>query len=257
MGLHGTEGALRWDIRLARILSSGEGGIMFRRAVRFVGRQPVAFVALFFALSGGAVAANDALKATDTIPAGDLAGSTYGDPLIASGVVSTAKLADGSVTTPKFAPGAQAPDSAELASLPPSDYGAVLSGRVNGLGTAQETLDWGAASGTSTAVTGSDASVSTLSPHHDLVARDLSVRLTAAPGESGGFDQERGVELIVNGAQTDLGCAMLGPVTTCSSSTPVSVPAGSTLSIRDEVLPETGGSAAASDLLFAFRLTQQ
>ena len=171
---------------------------------------------------------------------------------VANGGIGTAQLADTSVTTSKFAAGAQAPDSAELASLPPSDYGAVLSGRVNGLGTASGTLNWGAGSGTSTAVTGSDASVSTLSPDHDLVARDLSVLVTAPPG----FGQERGVELIVNGAQTNLSCGIEGSsVTTCSVTGPVNVPAGSTLSIRDEVLPN-GGSAAASDLLFAFRLTQ-
>jgi Collagen triple helix repeat (20 copies) len=173
---------------------------------------------------------------------------------VANGGIGTAQLADGSVTTSNFAAGAQAPDSAELASLPPSDYGAVLSGRVNGLGTTG--LNWGAASGTSTAVTGSDATVSTLSPDQDLVARDLSVQLTAAPGESDGFDQERGVELIVNGAQTNLSCGILGSATTCSASGPVAVPAGSTLSIRDEVLPMTAGSPPASDLLFAFRLTQ-
>lgn len=86
------------------------------------------------------------------------------------------------------------------------------------------------------------------------MARDLSVQLTAAPGESGGVEQERGVELIVNGAQTNLSCGILGSATTCSASGPVTVPAGSTLSIRDLVL--TGGSPPASDLLFAFRLTQ-
>jgi hypothetical protein len=172
---------------------------------------------------------------------------------VADGAIGTTQLADGSVTTSKFAAGAQAPDSAELASLPPTDYGAVLSGRVNGLGTAQETLDWGAASGTSTAVTGSDASVATLSPSDNLVARDLSVRLTAGPG----FGQERGVELIVNGAQTNLSCGIINSFTTCSAAGPVSVPAGSTLSIRDEVLPQAGpGAAAAADLVFAFRLTQ-
>jgi len=70
---------------------------MFRGVVGHVRRQPVAFVELFFALGGGAMAASSVVKSTDTIPAGDLAGSTYGDPVIASGKVTNADLANSSL----------------------------------------------------------------------------------------------------------------------------------------------------------------
>ena len=53
----------------------------------------MATLAFFFALTGGAVAATGALKATDPITAGDLAGSTYGTPIIADGAVQGYVLA--------------------------------------------------------------------------------------------------------------------------------------------------------------------
>jgi hypothetical protein len=209
----------------------------------------VALLALFVSLGGSAFAA---LR----LPA-----HSVGTKQLKNGAVAGAKLRNNAVTSSKvknhsllakdFKAGQLPASPKGLAGLSPSDYGAVLSGRVNGLGTASGTLNWGAASGISTAVTGSDASVSTLSPNHNLIARDLSVRLTAAPG----LGQERGVELIVNGAQTNLSCGIQTHSLTCSAPGPVTVPAASTLSIRDEVLPN-GGSVPASDLLFAFSLTQ-
>jgi hypothetical protein len=97
----------------------------------------VALVALFFALGRGAMAANTYIRSADPIPSGDLAGSTYGSPLIASGKVTNGKLANCSLT-------ARAPDSAKLGGNAPSDYGAVMSGRVNGLTTIGVGDFWGA-----------------------------------------------------------------------------------------------------------------
>jgi hypothetical protein len=71
---------------------------MFRRVLAHIRRQPVAFVALFFALGGGAMAASSYIRSTDTIPAGDLAGSRYGNPVIAAGKVTNAKLQNSSLT---------------------------------------------------------------------------------------------------------------------------------------------------------------
>jgi hypothetical protein len=79
---------------------------MLRRVVTHIRRQPVAFVALFFALGGGAIAANTYIRSTDTISEGDLAGSTYGKPVIASGAVTDTKVAaankDGTAATPSL-----------------------------------------------------------------------------------------------------------------------------------------------------------
>jgi hypothetical protein len=79
----------------------------------------MATLALFFALSGGAMAANKYLQATDPIPAGDLIGSTYGNPVIADGTISSAK----------FASTAKAPDADKLDGI---DSTAFLSGYVGG-----------------------------------------------------------------------------------------------------------------------------
>jgi hypothetical protein len=65
----------------------------------------VATLALFFALTGGAWAATSKyLMASDPITQGDLAGSTYGNPLIANG----------KITSSKFASTAKAPDADQL-----------------------------------------------------------------------------------------------------------------------------------------------
>ncbi len=77
----------------------------------------IATLALFFALTGGAMAGVKYLTASDAITTGDLAGSTYGDPVIASGQVTSAKIADGAVTSSKFDTAAIAPNAAKLDGL--------------------------------------------------------------------------------------------------------------------------------------------
>jgi hypothetical protein len=74
-------------------------GIMLRGVFRHIRRQPVAFAALFFALGGtGLAATTKYLTSTDPITRGDLAGSTYGRPVIARGAVTNRKLAHPSLT---------------------------------------------------------------------------------------------------------------------------------------------------------------
>jgi hypothetical protein len=215
----------------------------------------VAFVALFFALGGGAMAAAPYIKPADPIPAGgDLAG-TYGTPLISSGkvttdkladgAVTTGKLADGAVTTSKFASSAQAPDAAKLAGAGPNDYGAVMSGRINGLNSVNG-LQYGAPSGISTA-SANEQIVSTLAPDHVLQARDLSVQLTAPPGT---FAARR-FTVLINGVPGP-SCSIANDETTCTASGPSNniVSANSTLSIEVDSAQATG-----ADARFAFRLT--
>ena len=86
----------------------------------------MATLAFFFALTGGAMAGVKYLTASDPINAGDLAGSTYGTPVIAAGAITSAK----------FAPTAKAPDADTLDGI---DSTAFLSGYV-GANSAESTV---------------------------------------------------------------------------------------------------------------------
>jgi hypothetical protein len=64
----------------------------------------MATLAFFFALTGASMAGVKYITASDVIPGtSDLAGSTYGNPLIAAGKVTSGKIADGAVTPSKLA----------------------------------------------------------------------------------------------------------------------------------------------------------
>lgn len=76
----------------------------------------IATLALFFALTGGAMAANKYLMAGDQITQGDLAGSTYGNPVIAAGAITSAK----------FNSAAVAPNSTQLSGHALSDFPMVV-----------------------------------------------------------------------------------------------------------------------------------
>jgi hypothetical protein len=76
----------------------------------------IATLALFFALTGTATAVGKYLTTSDPIIQGDLAGSTYGNPVIA----------DGKITTAKFNASAVAPDSQKLGGHPASAFAAVV-----------------------------------------------------------------------------------------------------------------------------------
>jgi len=134
----------------------------------------------------------------------------------------------------------------------PSDFGAVLSGRINGLNNTSNGIDFGSPSGASTAVASEDG-VKMLSPNRDLTARDFSVRLLAGTG--GGT---RTFELVVNGSTAAaLTCGPINgpdstPFTCNSGSDTEAIPANSTLSIRDSnsIFP-----SGHDDAMFALRLT--
>jgi hypothetical protein len=171
-----------------------------------------------------------------TGPAGGALSGNYPDP----------QIADGAVGSANFAAGAQAPDSADLAGQPANMWGAVLSGRIDALTTSTETVDWGAASGTSKANSLFN-SVATLSPDETMYERNFSVQLDAAPGSGA----QRTFDVIVNGTNSGLSCSITNS-TTCTASGPVQVPANSTLALADV----TGSVPPnAADALFAVTLT--
>jgi hypothetical protein len=77
----------------------------------------MATLAFFFALTGVATAGVKYLTATDPIPStSDLGGSTYGNPLIANGKITTAK----------FASSAVAPDAAKLGGHEAAEFPRVI-----------------------------------------------------------------------------------------------------------------------------------
>ena len=82
----------------------------------------IATLALFLALTGSAAAVGKYLTASDPITAGDLAGSTYGNPVIAGGKVTSAKITDGAITSSKFDSAAIAPNSDKLDGLDSSAF---------------------------------------------------------------------------------------------------------------------------------------
>lgn len=82
----------------------------------------IATLALFLALTGSAAAVGKYLTASDPITAGDLAGSTYGSPVIADEKVTSAKITDGAITSSKFDTAAIAPNSDKLDGLDSSAF---------------------------------------------------------------------------------------------------------------------------------------
>jgi hypothetical protein len=242
----------------------------------------VALVALFVALGGSAYAftvpkdsvgtaqlkdsAVTGVKLHDTavtsskVKPGSLLANDFKSGQIASGLgpaggdltgsYPNLRIQPGAVISADFASDAQTPDSAQLGTMPPSAYGAVLSGRVDGLSITDGTTEYGAASGTTSSPDPTWYHVDTDSPNQDLKARDFVVDLTTSP-ESGA---SRTISLAIGNTQTSLSCTLAGVSDTrCTVPGPVDVPAGSPISIEDDV----SGSPAHSDVQFAFRLSPQ
>jgi hypothetical protein len=208
----------------------------------------VAYIALFIALGGTAYAAkppvpligtagieNESLLSED-IHDGSLTGADVQDNSLKGADVDESTLSG--------------VNADKLDGLDSADYGAVMSGRINGL---TDGTQYGSATGISTASATEDP-VMTLTPDHALVARDLSVQLTAPVSDDiNDINASRGFKVFINHENSlNLRCvigAHEGDHCTNHGSLAV-VPANSTISIRVDSL-----LAAPADALFAFRLT--
>jgi Collagen triple helix repeat (20 copies) len=224
---------------------------MLSSVLRHVRRNVVAYVALFIALGGSSYAATK------------LAANSVGTRQLKNGAVTGAKVKSHSLLVKDFKSGqlnagAQGPAGARGATGPQGppgqngapggkgDRGAVgATGPTGPTGTTGVTgttgptgptywtalvrsvpalspTVYGAVQGISTG-TATKSDVSMLSPAEDLVARNLSVQLSAAPG-SGNF-----VEVSMDDGQAfALSCTVYDAATTCSDPGPQTIPAGST-----------------------------
>jgi hypothetical protein len=129
---------------------------------------------------------------------------------------------------------------------------ATITGRINGVASATGTspvITYGAVSGVS-ADTGTLSSVESASPAVEVVARNLFVKFTSAPGANG----ERDVTLVINGSPAlSFVCDVsLTTNTTCTAPGPVSIPAGSTLAFEIIQQPFSNQTIPATDVLFGW-----
>jgi hypothetical protein len=230
---------------------------MGRRITTHIRGNVVAYLALVVALSGTAYAAgkiNGKQIKPNSIPGNRIRnGSLTGQQVNSStlGVVpgaTHAASADSAANADHSANADHATNSDQLGGASASDFGAVLTGRINGLTNLGNDSDTGAPSGLSTPSAG--AANTMLSPDRALTARDLSVQLTSPPGGAAMRDFFLGVNGI---GLVAFSCRIQGSATRCNTgSASLAIPPNSLLTIFDST--GTANPAAAS-AMFAVRLT--
>jgi hypothetical protein len=235
---------------------------------RFSFANVISVVALFVALSAGAYAAFSLPK------------NSVKSKNIVNGQVKKADLAaksvDGSKVKPNSLGGANIDESTlgqvpsalnatnatnatnagnanTLGTLAPTAYGSVLTARVNNLANPLLTpaIQYGPISGIGTA-SNTPGAPSTLSPNRALVARDLSVQITAPPPMGDAVNVTLAVDGSIAGG---FSCLFNDIVTTkCSSTDTFPIPAGSVIELAF-VEDSSSGAIPSFDALVGLRLT--
>ena len=206
----------------------------------------VAALALVLALGGVSYAATS------------LPGKSVGTKQLAKNAVVGSKVKNGSLLSkdvkgklpdgPAGKQGDQGPAGIAGVQGSPSNAKLTVMGGTVALGTSNEFFS---PSGTSTG-NAAEPDVTMLSPNKPMIARNLSVRLSTAPGV--GINRRFDVR-INNVITTDLECVVSHPAATCTSVGGVKdellIPANSRISMGNV---SSGGAAAAAQAQFAFTL---
>jgi hypothetical protein len=96
---------------------------------------------------------------------------------------------------------------------------------------------------------GSEAATSlAVSPDATMVAKDLYVKVSAAPGGVESY----AITLRMNLASTALSCTISASATSCNNDSAVTIPAGSVLDMQSQ---RSGGASPNAQVWWGFRLT--
>jgi hypothetical protein len=212
-------------------------------------------ILMFIVLGGGAYAAFKLPKNTvgskqvkkDSLKGVDILESSLGQVPSAANA-QTATNAANATNAGNAQTAANANNADSLDNLDSPAFGAgILTGHMTGLTTVTDTNERGAPSGLSNATPGSDTPIAMWTPNVPIVASDLAVRLTAAPGAGA----TRTFSILTNTGPTAVSCPISGSAITCDSGGATAViPASSIIEISDST---NSTAAAPADALFGWR----
>jgi hypothetical protein len=218
----------------------------------------VATIAVFLALGGAAYAATLAKNTVgsrqvkpNSLKGVDIRESSLGKVPKAAHAdnAQTAASATNAGNAQTAANATNAGNAQTLDNLDSSAFGTgILIGHMTGLTTVTDTNDSGAASGLSNSTLGgSDTPIAMWTPNVPIVASDLAVRLTAAPGAGA----TRTFFIQAQAGPTSVSCPISGAALTCNSGAASAVlPAGSLVEFREST---NSTAPAPADALFGWR----
>ncbi len=220
----------------------------------------VATIAMFLALGGAAYAAlgkntvGSRQVKPNSLKGVDIRESSLGKVPKAANADNAANAANAQTAANATNAGnaqtaANANNADSLDNLDSPAFGAgILIGHMTGLTTVTDTNDSGAPSGLSTSTLGgSDTPIAMWTPNVPIVASDLAVRLTAAPGTGA----TRTFFIQAQTGPTSVSCPISGAALTCNSGAASAVlPAGSLVELREST---NSTAPAPADALFGWR----